>query len=60
MTIKQVIHALHLHQKWRRGAIADAPLTPKEYGEVLDEAIKLLREYDRKKNKSKGQSLKAN
>ena len=40
MTTKQVIHALHLHQKWRRGAISEMPLTAKEYGQALDEAIR--------------------
>ena len=50
MTTKQVIHALHLHQKWRRGAINEIPLTAREYGEALDEAIKLLRKYDRQQD----------
>lgn len=52
MTIKQVIHSLHLHQKWRRGAISAPMLTPKELGEALDEAIRLLREYAKTKNKT--------
>lgn len=43
-------HALHLHQKWRRGAINEMPLTAKEYGEALDEAIRLLRQYDRQQD----------
>lgn len=47
MTTKQVIHALHLHQKWRRGAISEMPLMAKEYGQALDEAIRLLRQYDK-------------
>lgn len=50
MTTKQVIHALHLHQKWRRGAISEMPLTAKEYGETLDEAIRLLRQYDKQQD----------
>lgn len=49
MTIKQVIHSLHLHQKWRRGAINSPILTPKELGETIDEAIRLLREYAKTK-----------
>lgn len=49
MTIKQVIHSLHLHQKWRRGAISAPMLTPKELEEALDEAIRLLREYAKEK-----------
>ena len=52
MTIKQVIHALHLHQKWRRGTINEMPLKAKEYGEALDEAIRLLRQYDRQQDKA--------
>lgn len=50
MTTKQVIHALHLHQKWRRGAISEMPLTAKEYGQALDEAIRLLRQYDKQQD----------
>lgn len=50
MTTKQVIHALHLHQKWRRGAMSEMPLTAKEYGEALDEAIRLLRQYDKQQD----------
>lgn len=45
MTTKQVIHILHLHQKWRRGAISTPQVTQKEYGEALDEAIKIIRKY---------------
>lgn len=50
MTTKQVIHALHLHQKWRRGAISEMPLTAREYGEALDEAIRLLRQYNKQQD----------
>ncbi len=47
MTIEQVIHILRLHQKWRRGAINKPQVTAKEYGEALDEAIRLLKELDK-------------
>lgn len=48
MTTKQVIHALHLHQKWRRGAIDKPQVTAKEYGEALDEAIRQLSKLKQK------------
>lgn len=50
MTIEQVIHILRLHQKWRRGAISEMPLTAMEYGEALDEAIRLLRQYNKQQD----------
>lgn len=48
MTIKQVIHILRLHQKWRRGAIDKPQVTAKEYGEALDEAIRQLSKLKQK------------
>lgn len=30
-------------QKWRRGANIPMPLTPKEFGEAIDDCIRLLR-----------------
>jgi hypothetical protein len=47
MTIEQVIHILRLHQKWRRGAIDKPQVTAKEYGEALDEALRLLRKMSK-------------
>lgn len=52
MTIEQVIHILRLHQKWRRGAISEMPLTAREYGEALDEAIRLLRQYKKQQDEA--------
>ena len=52
MTIEQVIHILRLHQKWRRGAISEMPLTAREYDEALDEAIRLLRQYNKQQDEA--------
>ena len=52
MTIEQVIHILRLHPKWRRGAISEMPLTAREYGEALDEAIRLLRQYNKQQDEA--------
>ena len=30
-------------QKWRRGADMPMPLTPKEFGEAIDDCIRILR-----------------
>lgn len=51
MTIKQVIHTLHLYQKWRRGAISQPIATQKEYGEALDEALMLLRKMSKQEER---------
>lgn len=51
MTIEQVIHILRLHQKWRRGAISEMPLTAREYGEALDEALRLLRKMSKQEER---------
>lgn len=52
MTTKQVIHTLHLHQKWRRGAISQPLATQKEYGEALDEALRLLRKMSKQEERT--------
>ena len=50
MNIDEVIKALKHHQKWRKGA--DIPMMqPKYLGEVIDNAIKLLEEYESRKSK---------
>lgn len=50
MNIKEVIKALKHHQKWRKGADIEM-LHPKYLGEVIDEAIKLLEEYEHRESK---------
>lgn len=40
---KALIRKLHDMQKWRRGANIPMPLTPKEFGEAIDDCIRLLR-----------------
>lgn len=40
---KVLIEKLHAMQKWRRGANIPMPLTPKEFGEAIDDCIRLLR-----------------
>ena len=50
MNIEEVIKALKHHQKWRKGADIEM-LHPKYLGEVIDEAIKLLEEYEHRESK---------
>ena len=50
MNIKEVIKALKHHQKWRKGADIDM-LHPKYLAEAIDEAIKLLEEYEYRESK---------
>jgi hypothetical protein len=50
MNIKEVIKALKHHQKWRKGADIEM-LHPKYLGEVIEEAIKLLEEYEHRESK---------
>ena len=50
MNIEEVIKALKHHQKWRKGANIEM-LHPKYLGEVIDEAIKLLEEYEHRESK---------
>ena len=40
---KQLIRKLHEMQKWRRGGKGTMPLSPKEFGEAIDDCIRLLR-----------------
>ena len=40
---KALIRKLHEMQKWRRGANTPMPLSSKEFGECIDECIRLLR-----------------
>ena len=50
MNIEEVIKALKHHQKWRKGEDIEM-LHPKYLGEVIDEAIKLLEEYEHRESK---------
>ena len=50
MNIKEIIKALKHHQKWRKGADIKM-LHPKYLGEVIDEAIKLLEQYEHRESK---------
>ena len=50
MNIKEVIKALKHHQKWRKGADVEM-LHPKVLTEVIEEAIKLLEEYEHRESK---------
>lgn len=50
MNIEEVIKALKHHQKWRKGSDIEM-LHPKYLGEVIDEAIKLLEEYEHRESK---------
>lgn len=45
---KELIRKLHEMQKWRRGADMPMPLTPKEFGEVIDDCIRILRKLSDK------------
>ena len=50
MNIEEVIKALKHHQRWRKGA--EIPMVqPKYLTEVIEEAIKLLEEYESRKCK---------
>ena len=40
---KNVIRILHEMQKWRRGANMDMPCTPREFGFMIDDCIRILR-----------------
>lgn len=40
---KQLIRKLHAMQKWRRGGKGTMPLSPKEFGEAIDDCIRVLR-----------------
>jgi hypothetical protein len=40
---KVLLRKLHEMQKWRRGASIDMPLTTSEFGEAIDDCIRLLR-----------------
>lgn len=46
---KELIKKLHNMQKWRRGKHSPMPLSPTEFGEVIDDCIRLLRKLDDKK-----------
>lgn len=46
---KELIKKLHDMQKWRRGKRSPMPLSPAEFGEVLDDCIRILRRLDDKK-----------
>lgn len=47
MTIKETIKVLHDSQKWRRGAKIEMPHSPKEFGQAIDNAIRILRKVNR-------------
>lgn len=40
---KVLLRKLHEMQKWRRGARSDMPLTPSEFGNAIDDCIRILR-----------------
>ncbi len=40
---KEIIRKLHIIQKWRRGGKGRMLLSPKEFGEAIDDCIRLLR-----------------
>lgn len=50
MSIGEVIKALKHHQKWRKGADIEM-LHPNYLRQVIDEAIKLLEEYENRESK---------
>lgn len=47
MTIQETIKILHDTQKWRRGAKMNMPHSPKEFGQAIDNAIRILRKVNR-------------
>lgn len=40
---KVLIKKLHNMQKWRRGGKGEMPYSPKEFGIMIDDCIRLLR-----------------
>lgn len=52
MKIKDIVDYLIYYQKWRRGANIEQP-NPTEIGEVIDGAIRELRNFQRLKRKCK-------
>lgn len=40
---KELINKLGLMQMWRRGANMDMPCTPREFGFMIDDCIRILR-----------------
>ena len=50
MSIEEVIKALTQYNKWRKGAYVEMP-SPKYITEVIDKSIKLLEEYESRKDK---------
>ena len=40
---KRLIRKLHEMQKWRRGGKSPMPLTPEEFGNAIDDCVRILR-----------------